>query len=146
MIRRPPRSTRTDTLFPYTTLFRSRQARRLVDGDHVVVAIEHGGAQGHGVTFGNRLCGHPRGPALGGGVSTKRRDPNLLARLEAAARLRPLAVDANLAGAEQLFQMTVAEHRKVPLEPAIETQITLVGSDLKCPNAGGCRRAHAGSP
>src|SRR3546814_2538677 len=33
MIRRPPRSTRTDTLFPYTTLFRStrrssRSARR----------------------------------------------------------------------------------------------------------------------
>src|SRR3546814_15458811 len=28
MIRRPPRSTRTDTLFPYTTLFRS-QARHL---------------------------------------------------------------------------------------------------------------------
>src|SRR3546814_1234582 len=25
MIRRPPRSTRTDTLFPYTTLFRSQQ-------------------------------------------------------------------------------------------------------------------------
>src|SRR3546814_7813909 len=27
MIRRPPRSTRTDTLFPYTTLFRSTQSR-----------------------------------------------------------------------------------------------------------------------
>src|SRR3546814_14275940 len=27
MIRRPPRSTRTDTLFPYTTLFRSRDLR-----------------------------------------------------------------------------------------------------------------------
>src|SRR3546814_9610786 len=27
MIRRPPRSTRTDTLFPYTTLFRSPEAR-----------------------------------------------------------------------------------------------------------------------
>src|SRR3546814_12423592 len=26
MIRRPPRSTRTDTLFPYTTLFRSNKA------------------------------------------------------------------------------------------------------------------------
>src|SRR3546814_17466912 len=26
MIRRPPRSTRTDTLFPYTTLFRSTRA------------------------------------------------------------------------------------------------------------------------
>src|SRR3546814_5154347 len=30
MIRRPPRSTRTDTLFPYTTLFRSQ----LRPGDH----------------------------------------------------------------------------------------------------------------
>src|SRR3546814_6363678 len=29
MIRRPPRSTRTDTLFPYTTLFRSLFAHRL---------------------------------------------------------------------------------------------------------------------
>src|SRR3546814_12892280 len=33
MIRRPPRSTRTDTLFPYTTLFRS-----LARGDGAVVA------------------------------------------------------------------------------------------------------------
>src|SRR3546814_4084453 len=33
MIRRPPRSTRTDTLFPYTTLFRSRLA------DHVRSAL-----------------------------------------------------------------------------------------------------------
>src|SRR3546814_12774827 len=29
MIRRPPRSTRTDTLFPYTTLFRSADGWRL---------------------------------------------------------------------------------------------------------------------
>src|SRR3546814_17284511 len=29
MIRRPPRSTRTDTLFPYTTLFRSADQRSL---------------------------------------------------------------------------------------------------------------------
>src|SRR3546814_3671908 len=29
MIRRPPRSTRTDTLFPYTTLFRSNQGHAL---------------------------------------------------------------------------------------------------------------------
>src|SRR3546814_11767482 len=33
MIRRPPRSTRTDTLFPYTTLFRSAEAH---DADRVV--------------------------------------------------------------------------------------------------------------
>src|SRR3546814_4906852 len=31
MIRRPPRSTRTDTLFPYTTLFRSAR-RKILHG------------------------------------------------------------------------------------------------------------------
>src|SRR3546814_13731136 len=42
MIRRPPRSTRTDTLFPYTTLFRSRillpdrQADAAVDRGHQI--------------------------------------------------------------------------------------------------------------
>src|SRR3546814_10113678 len=30
MLRRPPRSTLTDTLFPYTTLFRSRASRLIV--------------------------------------------------------------------------------------------------------------------
>src|SRR3546814_16470013 len=30
MIRRPPRSTRTDTLFPYTTLFRSIQGDAII--------------------------------------------------------------------------------------------------------------------
>src|SRR3546814_18166693 len=33
MLRRPPRSTRTDTLFPYTTLFRSGGARWSVVGN-----------------------------------------------------------------------------------------------------------------
>src|SRR3546814_11492611 len=34
MIRRPPRSTRTDTLFPYTTLFRSSHANRVPPQPH----------------------------------------------------------------------------------------------------------------
>src|SRR3546814_13699534 len=34
IIRRPPRSTRTDTLFPYTTLFRSQRAEVPLAGDH----------------------------------------------------------------------------------------------------------------
>src|SRR3546814_6241914 len=38
MIRRPPRSTRTDTLFPYTTLFRSC----LCSGSHGAVSISGG--------------------------------------------------------------------------------------------------------
>src|SRR3546814_8327309 len=37
MIRRPPRSTRTDTLFPYTTLFRSEATVKLVGDDGKVV-------------------------------------------------------------------------------------------------------------
>src|SRR3546814_9317056 len=48
MLRRPPRSTRTDSLFPYTTLFRSAafEARR-VFGDDIEVArrIEQAGTQ-----------------------------------------------------------------------------------------------------
>src|SRR3546814_12612033 len=36
MIRRPPRSTRTDTLFPYTTLFRSRAANGAEPIEHFV--------------------------------------------------------------------------------------------------------------
>src|SRR3546814_6929149 len=41
MIRRPPRSTRTDTLLPYTTLFRSEH----VGGD--TGALLHGGREQH---------------------------------------------------------------------------------------------------
>src|SRR3546814_3237495 len=37
MIRPPPRSTRTDTLFPYTTLFRSDRAVDRVDTDRIAV-------------------------------------------------------------------------------------------------------------
>src|SRR3546814_7699310 len=59
MIRRPPRSTRTDTLFPYTTLFRSRRehahsqrrrlaiVRREAGGDHLVqICRQHVDAAG----------------------------------------------------------------------------------------------------
>src|SRR3546814_7334773 len=55
MIRRPPRSTRTDTLFPYTTLFRH------VSGAGPDVAVDEGGgrraarcggAVGHGGSSG----------------------------------------------------------------------------------------------
>src|SRR3546814_6572822 len=45
MIRRPPRSTRTDTLFPYTTLFRSDAegygGLRLTDASRAVLRGEH---------------------------------------------------------------------------------------------------------
>src|SRR3546814_9769449 len=42
MIRRPPRSTRTDTLFPYTTLFRSQVAAVAVLVQILLVAAHAG--------------------------------------------------------------------------------------------------------
>src|SRR3546814_18591401 len=45
MIRRPPRSTRTDTLFPYTTRFRSIRGLRALGGD-VALLGDAGGLAG----------------------------------------------------------------------------------------------------
>src|SRR3546814_16572806 len=54
MIRRPPRSTRTDTLFPYTTLFRSPEVR----------AERHLAQRGEGAAVGACVVGEQQaGPA-----------------------------------------------------------------------------------
>src|SRR3546814_10340085 len=58
MIRRPPRSTRTDTLFPYTTLFRSPCAPErsgmsaAVEGLQSTLAAEHAAVWLYGVLGG----------------------------------------------------------------------------------------------
>src|SRR3546814_5919703 len=82
MIRRPPRSTRTDTLFPYTTLFRSPkragpwsiwrgegafQLGRLADGDGGA-AGPGSGRTGRGFGRRRRAAGDPcpRGQPDGG--------------------------------------------------------------------------------
>src|SRR3546814_7787784 len=55
MIRRPPRSTRTDTLFPYTTLFRSMfSSPSMLSG--FIRGIGRNGNKG----FGRRQFGHGR--------------------------------------------------------------------------------------
>src|SRR3546814_8475414 len=51
MIRRQPRTTRTDTLFPYTTLFRSCRVAGRAVRDKMVVRGRHGGG-------GERACRH----------------------------------------------------------------------------------------
>src|SRR3546814_16097196 len=57
MIRRPPRSTRTDTLFPYTTLFRSGNVNtrlaKLDAGDYDAIVLACAGLQRLG--FGERI-------------------------------------------------------------------------------------------
>src|SRR3546814_1883918 len=75
MIRRPPRSTRTDTLFPYTTLFRSAEkvGERAVDHQRGNVGqsgecapqIEAGGAAGELERLGDAHVVVERDPAIG---------------------------------------------------------------------------------
>src|SRR3546814_16179250 len=50
MIRRPPRTTRTDTLFPYTTLFRSNEP--------VIGNLQEGGDRGRFVILARRPGRH----------------------------------------------------------------------------------------
>src|SRR3546814_11884139 len=57
MIRRPPRSTRTDTLFPYTTLFRS-------SGCHDPPASTRNALEGGAVNAPTRIDRIPDWPAM----------------------------------------------------------------------------------
>src|SRR3546814_15650633 len=57
MIRRPPRSTRTDTLCPYTTLFRSAEHLGLLASGFEFLALAEIGSEGH--NFGAEFCLQP---------------------------------------------------------------------------------------
>src|SRR3546814_5449901 len=92
MIRRPPRSTRTDTLFPYTTLFRSPALRRdLCAGSRPAAAADPPG--------GGAL--HPEAhaqPVRRGAVRALDREPVLpvllrRGRVPPRAAVRPLVAD-----------------------------------------------------
>src|SRR3546814_15039921 len=71
MIRRPPRSTRTDTLLPYTTLFRSHQRADAVLGEARI-----GGGAGEAVERGlaaHRFLGAPAAEGLAPGIGARDR-------------------------------------------------------------------------
>ena len=53
-------------------------------------------------------------------------NPHHLAGLDADTSLGPLAVEANLASAQQLLQAAMAERREVTPEPTVEPQPLLV--------------------
>src|SRR3546814_2734197 len=97
MIRRPPRSTRTDTLFPYTTLCRSRRPR-----ERLVVAedVDRGAVGGryvelHDVAGRRALDDREQGVVLGGEA-----DVVALAGLALVAGPWPGAEDRVAVGAE----------------------------------------------
>src|SRR3546814_6945671 len=75
MIRRPPRSTRTDTLFPYTTLFRSRHRRRALGVDGVAALPHHAApAAAADAMAGRGGAGVARDPRASVGVAALQRD------------------------------------------------------------------------
>src|SRR3546814_11506704 len=90
MIRRPPRATRTDTLFPYTTLFRSAERRvGSGPGPHCAErqlyqnAFSVAGAAGQNPAIGEhqRHCAEPGGdivaPALADRPAEHLADPEI---------------------------------------------------------------------
>src|SRR3546814_10001635 len=75
MIRRPPRSTRTDTLFPYTTLFRSGAERRAaaLDGRQCRAAIAASTPRRRAVGGGGQLlCARAARALLSGNLTVDR--------------------------------------------------------------------------
>src|SRR3546814_4397712 len=60
MIRRPPRSTRTDTLFPYTTLFRSFVDRHVSHRRQCQLLCHQSGRAHHEQGGGAGVCGPRR--------------------------------------------------------------------------------------
>src|SRR3546814_11128858 len=73
MIRRPPRSTRTDTLFPYTTLFRSQQgdeARVVTNRVPTGVAWQQGRRVRHAAVRGSEDAIEERDGEIGASDAT----------------------------------------------------------------------------
>src|SRR3546814_18080763 len=95
MIRRPPRSTRTDTLFPYTTLFRSTERRSMVmsEEEKKLTAYHEAGHALVGLAMPKHDPLHkvtiiPRGRALGVTMSLPEKDRLSMSQLELESRPR----------------------------------------------------------
>src|SRR3546814_17873743 len=84
-LRPPPRSTRTDTLFPYTTLFRSPDAHR-GEGDGLLgrAALAVDGHPGHG---DREPCGDRRRPGDVAGLRADVRSEEHTSELQSLMRI-----------------------------------------------------------
>src|SRR3546814_18781375 len=110
MLRRPPRSTRTDTLFPYTTLFRSRRNRLLrlrqsgadvgAEGEIDAVVVGRNLTKLTHDAHGSEILGEtPAGelPALVGVEELAVGGPHMAARRRAASAAKHELADHELA-------------------------------------------------
>src|SRR3546814_14168297 len=95
MIRRPPRSTRTDTLFPYTTLFRSRHGAQELILQRGDLALQ----QRDRIFVGRQPAGM---------ADIREVDQGLLAEIDRSLYSRLPA--AGLLGVERLFLLLLFSH------------------------------------
>src|SRR3546814_19036997 len=102
MIRRPPRSTRTDTLFPYTTLFRSS-----VDA---LAVLEDGAANDFGFELLHQLAGGHLVLRRGVGESGLRLGAGFVQRVRAGRFVGPLVRGGDVL-AYPLLQLRSEERR-----------------------------------
>src|SRR3546814_18889346 len=83
-IRRPPRSTRTDTLFPYTTLFRSRGQGAADRRTSAALRVPASGRRGGG---GEKYLGGDQGPRGAENRMGRRRSEEHTSELQSLMRI-----------------------------------------------------------
>src|SRR3546814_6220275 len=122
MIRRPPRSTRTDTLFPYTTLFRSPLLLRVTrPDDHLVglLVVARARTLGRLAPRRDRMTA-ARGPAFATAVRMVDRV------LRDAARQRALAQPAIATRLGEVLVLVVGVRHRPDRRHALRTDIALL--------------------
>src|SRR3546814_12788169 len=121
MIRRPPRSTRTDTLFPYTTLFRSkREAEDAAQAERDRIQREHEEA----------LAAERRRAEEAEAAAQAERDR--IAKEEADRK-----AEADRIAAEQAKRAADQKHKTAVMKAAKEAIMTTEAEKEKDQNSGG---------
>src|SRR3546814_20135033 len=107
MIRRPPRSTRTDTLFPYTTLFRSHDV--LKSAGRITLGFT-------AFTIGVKAIRGPKASIPATSAQPLELTPEVMAWLRSVPTLGAAAAAPQLPTTQQPGQPATSEERRVGKE------------------------------
>src|SRR3546814_18545037 len=127
MIRRPPRSTRTDTLFPYTTLFRSIRKSQVGNREAVETRLRLATETGRGLVADFAA-------GTGGGTRMRRDAGRMIVRLDLHQDMHGLVVRAPdvIAFRKPAHRGVTFDHRRVVLvrrQHALRSEDRRVGKE-----------------